>query len=151
MVSYFKQRRALAFFALIGLCAFVFALSAREREPNNVYAARRSQLAAKIGAPLILFGFTGDENSSPSYVFNQEENFYYLTGLNEEGAALLLLPPNAAQKGWNGPREILFLQPRDSEKEKWNGARMAPDDSGVAEKTGFPSVEAITGLKGRLA
>src|SRR4051812_23940400 len=103
MAFHLKPGRALAFFALVGLCIFVFALSAREREPNNVYAARRSQLAAKVGAPLILFGFTGDENSSPSYVFNQEENFYYLTGLNEEGAALLLLPPNAAQKAWSGP------------------------------------------------
>jgi len=28
---------------------------------------------------VVLFGYTGKENDSPSYVFNQEENFYYLT------------------------------------------------------------------------
>src|SRR5262245_10123230 len=77
-------------------------LAAREREPNSVYTARRAALTAKLSAPVVLFGFTGDENSSPSYVFNQEENFYYLSGHNEEGAAILLLPPNAAQKGWKG-------------------------------------------------
>ena len=126
-------------------------LAAREREPNSVYAGRRANLSAKLAAPVILFGFTGDENSSPSYVFNQEESFYYLTGHNQEGAALLLLPPGAAEKGWKGPREMLFLQPRDLEQERWHGPRMAPDDDGVAAKTGFAAVEAITGLKARLA
>ena len=89
------------------------ALPAREREPNSVYAERRARLAAQLNAPVVLFGYTGKENSSPSYVFFQEPNFYYLTGHNEEGAALLLVPPDAADKGWKGPKEILFLPPRD--------------------------------------
>jgi Xaa-Pro aminopeptidase len=126
-------------------------LVAREREPNNVYAARRAQLSANLKAPVILFGFTGEENSSPSYVFNQEENFYYLTGFNEEGAALLIVPSDAAQRNWTGPREILFLEPRDSEKEKWNGPRMAPDDSGIAQKTGFAAVEPFSKMKVQIA
>jgi Xaa-Pro aminopeptidase len=140
------------------IAAVIFALlvaslpaAAREREPNSVYAARRAALTAKLSAPVILFGFTGDENSSPSYVFNQEENFYYLTGFNEEGAAILLLPPQAAEKGWKGPREILFLQERDAEQERWHGPRMAPEDAGIAARTGFEAVEAITQLKARLA
>jgi len=33
-----------------------------------------------------LWGFTGREEVSQAYVFGQEENFYYLTGHNEEGA-----------------------------------------------------------------
>ncbi len=89
----------------------------------------------------MLFGYTGKENSSPSYVFNQEENFYYLTGHNEEGAALLLLPADAAEKGWKGPGEILFLPPRDLPQERWNGVRMGPDDPGIAAKTGFAAVQ----------
>lgn len=127
------------------------ALAAREREPNSVYAGRRAALTAELSAPVILFGFTGDENSSPSYVFNQEENFYYLTGHNEEGAAILLLPPGAAEKGWKGPREILFLQERNLEEERWNGPRMGPEDPGIAARTGFEAVEDIEGLKARLA
>jgi Xaa-Pro aminopeptidase len=139
------------------VCATIFLLllslplAAREREPNSVYAARRAELTEKLNAPVVLFGFTGDENSSPSYVFNQEENFYYLTGHNEEGAAILLLPPQAAQKGWKGPREILFLQERNAEQERWHGPRMAPEDPDIAGKTDFESVESITGLKARLA
>jgi Xaa-Pro aminopeptidase len=126
-------------------------LAAREGEPVSVYAARRAALTAKLAAPVVLFGFTGDENSSPSYVFNQEENFYYLTGHNEEGAAILLLPPGAAQKGWSGPRDILYLQPRNPEQERWHGPRMSPQDPGIAAKTGFEAVEPFAELKTRLA
>jgi Xaa-Pro aminopeptidase len=137
--------------AALMLSALPAALAAREREPNSVYAGRRADLAAKLAAPVVLFGYTGEENSSPSYVFNQEENFYYLTGHNEEGAALLLLPPSAAEKGWKGPREILFLQPRDLNQERWNGPRMGPEDEGIAAGTGFAAVEPFGGLKARLA
>ncbi len=126
-------------------------LAAREREPNSVFTERRAKLVAQLGAPVVLFGYTGKESSSPSYVFFQEENFYYLTGHNEEGAALLNLPPaeenDAAAKL---PREILFLPPRDPAEEVWNGPRMGPSDPGISEKTGFAAVEPIDKLKSRL-
>jgi Xaa-Pro aminopeptidase len=141
--------------ALIALLATIAPLAApaaaREREPNSVYAERRARLVAQVNAPVVLFGFTGKEDSSPSYVFLQEPNFYYLTGHNEEGAALLLVPADAADKGWKGPKEILFLPPRDPEQEKWDGPRMGPADPGIQAKTGFASVEAFPNLKGRLA
>jgi Xaa-Pro aminopeptidase len=135
--------------AAISLLTLSLPLAARERESNSVYAGRRAALAAKLSAPVVLFGFTGDENSSPSYVFNQEENFYYLTGHNEEGAALLLLPQDAAP--WKGPRDILFLPERNKEQERWHGPRLAPDDKGIAAKTGFQAVEPIRSLKARLS
>jgi Xaa-Pro aminopeptidase len=142
-----KQRALVALLFLLP----ALPLAAREREPNSVYAARRAALTAKVSAPVILFSYTGDENSAPSYVFNQEENFYYLTGHNEEGAAILLLPAQAAQKGWKGPSEVLFLPARDAEQERWHGPRMAPEDAGIAAQTGFEAVEPITQLKSRLA
>ena len=140
--------------ALVGAMlalALPAALGAREREANSVYAERRARLAAQLGSPVVLFGYTGKENSSPSYVFNQEENFYYLTGHNEEGAALLILPPDAAGKDWKGPREILFLPPRDPSEERWNGPRMGPADPGIAGQTGFAAVQPYPQLKARLA
>src|SRR6516225_6850771 len=108
----------------------------REREPNSVYAERRAKLAAQVDAPIILWGFTGREEISEAYVFAQEENFYYLTGHNEEGAGLILLPlridqGTTATASWDGPREILFLPPKDPNKEKWNGVRMSPSDPGI--------------------
>ena len=126
-------------------------LAAREREPNSVYADRRARLVAQLNAPVLLFGYTGRENSSPSYVFLQEPNFYYLTGHNEEGAAVLLIPLGAAGKASQGPNEILFVPPRNPEEEKWNGPRMGPADPDIQKRTGFSAVEAFPNLKARLA
>jgi Xaa-Pro aminopeptidase len=123
-----------------------FAQQRREREPNAVYAARRARLAAETDSPIVLWGFTGREESSQSYVFAQEDNFYYLTGHNEEGAGLLILPKESVN-GWEGPREILFLPPRDLAKEKWNGVRLGPDDPGIAETTGFATVRPFPELR----
>jgi Xaa-Pro aminopeptidase len=128
-------RSGLLALIFLSMLAYLTApLAAREREPNSVYAERRARLAAELKEPVLLFGYTGRENSSPAYVFLQEPNFYYLTGHNEEGAALLLVPASAADKGLKGPNEILFLPPRNPEEEKWNGPRMAPTDTDVHEK-----------------
>jgi Xaa-Pro aminopeptidase len=126
----------------------------REREPNSIYAQRRAKLAAQVDGPILLLGYTGREEESQSYVFAQEENFYYLTGHNEEGAALLLLPggktwvpkPETREKmksstidGGLAP-EILFLPAKDRRKEVWNGVRMSPEDPDIKPKTGFGTV-----------
>lgn len=152
MLKTMKSWRAVC---AILILAFFFALVsaplwAREREPNSVYADRRARLVAQLNAPVLLFGYTGRENSSPAYVFMQEPNFYYLTGHNEEGAAILLIPSSAGEKGWKGPHEILFLPPRNAEEEKWNGPRSGPTDPGIQDKTGFSTVEAFSNLKASL-
>jgi Xaa-Pro aminopeptidase len=123
--------------AALTLSAGSVSAQVRQREPNSEYAARRARLRAQVDAPVVLFGYTGRENASDAYVFNQENNFYYLTGDNEEGAALLLVPDSGAAKGWTGPTEILYLHPRNHMLEQWNGPRMGPDDPGIREKTGF--------------
>ena len=114
----------------------------RDREPNEVYSQRRAKIASQIDAPVILWGFTGREESSQSYVFAQEDNFYYLTGHNEEGAGLIILPaPKTGEhSAWDGPREMLFLPPKDPQKEKWNGVRLSPSDPDITARTGFASV-----------
>ena len=140
-----------AFALLVLLACLAPMLGAWEREPLSVFAERRAKLAAAVNAPIVLFGYTGHEEANPSYIFMQEENFYYLTGHNEEGAALLLVPESAEQKGWSGPREILYLPPRDLAEEKWNGPRMGPDDPGIQEKTGFARVETFAKLRDTLA
>ena len=119
----------------------------REREPNSAYAERRAKLASQVEGPIVLWGFTGREEASQAYVFAQEEYFYYLTGHNEEGAGLIILPElhsggsKAAVTAWDGPQEMLFLPAKDPGKEKWNGVRMSPADPGIEARTGFSSVK----------
>ena len=58
--------RPIAVFALVltTLSApLALLLDAREREPNGVYAERRAHLVAQLSAPVLLFGYTGRENS----------------------------------------------------------------------------------------
>ncbi len=115
----------------------------REREPNSTYAQRRAKLAAAAEGPIVLTGLNGREEDSQSYVFAQEENFYYLTGHDEEGAGLILLPPadsKAKRDDFTGAREIFFLPEKNPAKEKWDGVRMSPSDPGIQARTGFADV-----------
>jgi len=136
----------LALLALFLACVpnVTLAQQRRDREPNEVYAGRRARIAAQTDSPVILWGFTGREETSQAYIFAQEDNFYYLTGHNEEEAGLIILPAlkaGQARDSWDGPREILFFPAKDPGKEKWNGVRMSPTDPDISARTGFASVQ----------
>ena len=124
----------------------------RDREPNSVYADRRAKLSAQVECPIVLWGLTGREESSQTYIFEQEENFYYLTGHNEEGAGLIILP--AAKSSTNepasGPREFFYLPAKNSLREKWNGARMSPADPGIEARTGFAVVKPFADMRAEI-
>ncbi|HXM95043.1 MAG TPA: Xaa-Pro peptidase family protein [Candidatus Dormibacteraeota bacterium] len=168
-----RRAKLFVFIALISLgllstfpTATAQAQERRERETNAVYAQRRAKLAAQFDGPIVLWGYTGREESSQAYVFAQEENFYYLTGHNEEGAGLILLP---SQNDGNAvastashtalaigttdkarsqePREILFLPPKDPAKEKWNGIRLSPSDPEINARTGLADVKPFAEMR----
>ena len=95
---------------------------------------RRAEVMKRMGdkAVLVLFGaeprvYTNDVD----YHYRQENNLYYLTGIKQEDATLILLPGAAKT------REILFLPPRDPRNETWHGRMLSADEararSGVQE------------------
>jgi len=134
------------------LCAVLPAAAQqrREREPNSVYVERRAKLASNMDGPIVLLGLTGREVDAQTYIFAQDENFYYLTGHDEPEAALLLLPPagsSAKKDDWAGPREIFFLPPKNPEREKWMGVRMSPSDPGIEARAGFALVKPLPELR----
>jgi Xaa-Pro aminopeptidase len=138
---------------LIGLAAcfgapFVRAQERRDREPNSVYVDRRARLAAQVDCPIVLLGLTGREESSQAYIFEQEENFYYLTGHNEEGAGIVILP--AKSSGTDAaisPRETFYVPAKNPQKEKWNGVRMSLADPGIEARTGFATVKPFSEMR----
>lgn len=115
-------------------------LAAREKEAGGEYQGRRERLRARVDGPVVLFGYTGHEEISPAETFRQEENFYYLTGLEEPNAALLLVPDTEDARARGFPGEILFLTPRNKSRERWEGIRIGPDDPDITAKTGFATV-----------
>ena len=146
-----RGRMKLAFWLLLVLLfAPGGAMQARVRQPNAEYQARRTKLRANLDEPVVMFGFTGRETNLQDRTFFQENNFYYLTGHNEAGAALILIPDAPAGKSNEGPHEILYLPPRDLASERWNGTRLGPTDPGITEKTGFAAVEPFGALHGEL-
>ena len=90
------------------------------------------------GGVAVLFGARGS-NAIVKGGFIQQSDFYYLTGISEPGAALILAP------GEHRYKEILYLQPRNPEIENWDGRREALGDA-LEEATGFEQVLRTTEL-----
>jgi Xaa-Pro aminopeptidase len=109
--------------------------------PAGEFRQRREKLRESTQNDVfILIGNTEAEAAAARSGFFQEPNFYYLTGWNEPGAALVLTPR----------REALFIPRRDPESEKWTGRKAAFDDREIQSLTGFETVLAVESLESKL-
>ncbi|MBI2678638.1 MAG: aminopeptidase P family protein [Candidatus Koribacter versatilis] len=125
-------------------------LAALERQPNTDYRARRQRLAAMThGGTVLLFAAVEAEGPNAIYGFHQDNNFYYLTGWSEPGAAVLIAPA-ADASGENKSRpytEILFLPAHNATQEKWTGPKLGPESANVREVTGFDNVAVLDRMR----
>jgi Xaa-Pro aminopeptidase len=134
----------------LSLCLLCLALAlpvttgnALDRQPNADYRARREALAKKVGSLIVLFAPTESETGDAIYGFRQEDNFYYLSGLTEPGAAIFIASAVEA-KGDSPSRaytETLFLPARNLIQEKWTGPKLGPENPDAPKITGFGHVE----------
>lgn len=130
------------------LIPFVFLMiacatsAAIERQPNSDYHARRQALAKKTGGVAVLFAPMESDGPNEIYGFRQDDNFYYLSGLTEPGAAVLIAAPVEAKADTpaRAYTEVLFLPARNLTQEKWTGPKLGPEDSDAAKITGFDRV-----------
>jgi len=125
------------------------ALHALEKQPAGVYHARRVALAARLhGGVAVLFA--AEEPLLDLTPYRQDEDFYYLTGWTEPGAALMVAAdaPKAAEP--RTYKEILFLPSRDLRMEKYTGIKLDAASAGVAQATGVDAVEPMTELPAAL-
>lgn len=125
---------------------------ALESVPKPEYRQRRVALSEKLkgGAALV---FSAEQISPDFMPFRQDPDFYYLSGWNEPGAALLVIGPGPATTTRlgnavpaHGYREILFLPSRNLVMEKYTGIKMDAATTGVAGATGFDAVMPMTAL-----
>lgn len=150
-LQWMTMRKLLSFFLLILLLILASFSIALDRQPNADYRARREALAKKAAGVVVLFAPV--EASDDLYGFRQEDNFFYLSGVSEPGAALLIASAIEA-KGDSASRpytEILFLPPRNLTQEKWLGPKLGPEDPNATQITGFERVEEIGKLPDELA
>ena len=132
---------------------FCFSMSALERQPSSDYHARRQKLAAKLeGGFALVFAPPEAEGPNDLYGYRPDDNFYYLTGWAEPGAALLVASAADAQ-GTSSARpytEILFLPNRNYSQERWTGPKLGPENSKAAAATGVDRVDALDNLRTEL-
>ena len=123
---------------------FVSSCFALDRQPNADYHMRRESLAAKTnGGAVLLFAPNESEGPNDLYGYRPDNNFYYLSGWAEPGAALLIVP-KAESKPYT---EILFLPAHNPGQEKWTGPKLGADSADAPRLTGFDKVEPIDDLR----
>jgi Xaa-Pro aminopeptidase len=142
-----NRRVSFLVFVLVALAApFTRAL---EMQPAAAYHARRNALAQKLqGGVAILFA--AEEPLLDFDPYRQDADFYYLTGWNEPGAALMIVAdaPNAAQP--RKAREVLFLPTRNLRMEKYTGIKLDAATPNAAQIAGVDEVLPMTDLPAEL-
>lgn len=139
---------------LLALLAAVEIANALEKQPASVYHARRLAIAGKLHGGIAVM-FAAEEPVLDFSPYRQDSDFYYLTGWNEPGAALVIVaepenatPPPDATATYT-PRkytEILFLPTRNLRQEKYTGAKLDAANPGVTQKVGVDDVKTMTDL-----
>ncbi len=91
-------------------------------QPLADFKARRDRLRQQLTDGIVLVPGRVEESLGVNEKFFQDDNFFYLTGVEAPGAVLLLTPTP-----YQGAHEILFLPRHDPQKERWIGPQPKPD------------------------
>jgi Xaa-Pro aminopeptidase len=97
-----------------------------EAERLAELAARRNAVMKRIGERGVLVLFSAEPRvyaNDVDYHYRQENNLYYLTGIKQAGATLVLIP------GAKKVREILFMPRPNPLAETWTGHMMTLEES----------------------
>jgi Xaa-Pro aminopeptidase len=134
-------------FATLSMLALLSAVSLHglDRQPAADYHARRVALANKLNGGIAVM-FAADEPTQEYLSYRQAEDFYYLTGWNEPGAALMIEAPAAAQ-GTHAARpyrEILFLPTRNLRMELYTGVKLDAATPNAPQIAGVDEVKSMT-------
>jgi Xaa-Pro aminopeptidase len=100
--------------------------------PPAVYRERRERVMKELAGCATAIAAQG-EATGVVQEFKQDDDFYWLTGIDEPGAWLVLQP----KQKYN--RQVLYLKPRDPEAERWTGPR-DPISPALKEKYGVDQV-----------
>lgn len=128
------MKRSAALFSLFALCLALLPASAvagpttirvtppapkiTDAERHAELAKRRAAVAAKMADKSILVMFSAEPKlytNDVDYVYRQENNLYYLTGLRQDGATFVMT------KDGGTVTETLFLPRRVPIREAWEG------------------------------
>jgi Xaa-Pro aminopeptidase len=135
----------------VWLVFFLFSqlIWALDRQPNSDFRLRRQALASKAnGGAVLLFASNEAEGPNDLYGYRPDDNFFYLSGWSEPGAALLIV--GSANSTDHPYTEMLFLPNHNPSQEKWTGPKLGADSPDVSKVTGFDHVEVLDNLRSEL-
>lgn len=83
------------------------------------FSERRAEFVRRIGDAVAIIPAAAHllRNNDSEYEYRQNSDFYYLTGLKEPEAVLVLAPRRESE------RAVMFIRPRDRLQEIWSGRR----------------------------
>lgn len=90
------------------------------------FTLRREKLFSKMkdnSCAVIFSGVSKISNEDAFLPFEVNRNFYYLTGIKQEGSVLLLV------KGLGEEKTYLFIDEYNELKEKWTGKKLTPSEA----------------------
>ena len=128
-------------FSALGVLVLSWAPCARAEITADEYAARRAAVAAAVGeeALVLLVPPAQRARGSIQWPSRPDENFYWLTGVDEPGSALVMVP------GADRHAEVLFARDRDPRKELWDGR--IPEHAELAAISGISEVVSADSLE----
>ena len=122
---------------------------ALDKQPAGVFHARRVALAGRLNGGVAVL-FAAEESQLDFTPYRQDSDFYYLTGWNEPGAALMIVSDAPQAASPRTYKEILFLPARNLRMEKYTGVKMDAVTPGVEEASGVDQVEPMAELPAEL-
>ncbi|MBT8270963.1 MAG: aminopeptidase P N-terminal domain-containing protein, partial [Bacteroidia bacterium] len=118
-------------------------VSAQENIPTDFlspefHSERRDAFRARMPENSVAVFFSNpvrNRSNDVDYVYHQDPDFYYLTGLREPHAALVIYSDSQTDANGEPFDEAIYVQKRSPMMEQWTGKRLGPE--GARENLGF--------------
>ena len=123
-------------YILLVIASFVVVFSnAQSGNPTDFlskefHKERREALRAKMPKNSVAIFFANpvrNRSNDVDYVYHQDPDFYYLTGLKEPNSVLVVFSENQSNTKGVSYNDVLYVQEKDPRQEMWNGARVGID------------------------
>jgi Xaa-Pro aminopeptidase len=121
------------------------ALPALDRQPTADYHARRTHLSESLNQGVAIL-FAAEEPLTDFTPYRQDSDFYYLTGWNEPGAALLIEAPADADDIHSARAYREILPTRNLRNERYTGPKLDASSPDAPHITGIDEVRPMTEL-----
>lgn len=109
-----------------------------DRLSPEFHKQKRRDVANKLPENSVAVFFSSpvrNRSNDINYEFHQDPNFFYLTGLEEPNAMIMIFKEDQNFHGTTS-NELMYVQPKDSREELWNGIRLGVEGVDTILKIG---------------